>query len=45
MRWGTPCRFTGSAGTVVVTHDQALLWTDGRYFLQVGGGGRGGERA
>jgi hypothetical protein len=27
-------RFTGSAGSVVVTPDQALLWTDGRYFLQ-----------
>lgn len=27
-------RFTGSAGTVVVTTDKALLWTDGRYFLQ-----------
>ena len=27
--------FTGSAGTAVVTKDQALLWTDGRYFLQV----------
>ena len=26
--------FTGSAGTAVVTKDQALLWTDGRYFLQ-----------
>lgn len=26
--------FTGSAGTVVVTRDQALLWTDGRYWLQ-----------
>lgn len=26
--------FTGSAGTAVITHDQALLWTDGRYFLQ-----------
>lgn len=26
--------FTGSAGTVVVTADTALLWTDGRYFLQ-----------
>lgn len=26
--------FTGSAGTVVVTTDKALLWTDGRYFLQ-----------
>jgi hypothetical protein len=28
------CSFTGSAGTAVVTADQALLWTDGRYFLQ-----------
>ena len=27
--------FTGSAGTAVVTKDKALLWTDGRYFLQV----------
>lgn len=26
--------FTGSAGTAVVTHDAACLWTDGRYFLQ-----------
>lgn len=26
--------FTGSAGTVVVTQDAALLWTDGRYYLQ-----------
>jgi len=26
--------FTGSAGTCVVTHEHALLWTDGRYFLQ-----------
>lgn len=26
--------FTGSAGTVVVTAEEALLWTDGRYFLQ-----------
>ena len=26
--------FTGSAGTVVVTHDKAGLWTDSRYFLQ-----------
>ncbi|XP_023537181.1 probable Xaa-Pro aminopeptidase P isoform X1 [Cucurbita pepo subsp. pepo] len=26
--------FTGSAGTAVVTKDQAALWTDGRYFLQ-----------
>ena len=28
--------FTGSAGCAVVTADQALLWTDGRYFLQAG---------
>lgn len=27
-------RFTGSAGTVVITANRALLWTDGRYFLQ-----------
>jgi len=27
-------RFTGTAGTAVVTTEQALLWTDGRYFLQ-----------
>ena len=26
--------FTGSAGTAVVTADKALLWTDGRYFMQ-----------
>lgn len=26
--------FTGSAGTLVVTMDEAKLWTDGRYFLQ-----------
>lgn len=26
--------FTGSAGTLVVTLDEAGLWTDGRYFLQ-----------
>ncbi len=29
-----PRSFTGTAGTVVVTTDKALLWTDGRYFLQ-----------
>ena len=28
--------FTGSAGTLVVTADEAGLWTDGRYFLQAG---------
>ncbi len=26
--------FTGSAGTVVVTDDKALLWVDSRYFIQ-----------
>lgn len=26
--------FTGSAGTMLVTLDEAALWTDGRYFLQ-----------
>ena len=26
--------FTGSAGTLAVLPDRALLWTDGRYFLQ-----------
>lgn len=26
--------FTGSAGTLVVTHDFAGLWTDARYFVQ-----------
>lgn len=26
--------FTGSAGTVVITQDEAGLWTDGRYFIQ-----------
>lgn len=26
--------FTGSAGTLVVTLDEAALWTDGRYFIQ-----------
>ena len=26
--------FTGSAGTVVITLDKAILWTDGRYFIQ-----------
>eukprot|EP00312_Isochrysidales_sp_CCMP1244_P008967 CAMPEP_0196715046 /NCGR_PEP_ID=MMETSP1090-20130531/76018_1 /TAXON_ID=37098 /ORGANISM="Isochrysis sp, Strain CCMP1244" /LENGTH=405 /DNA_ID=CAMNT_0042055151 /DNA_START=62 /DNA_END=1277 /DNA_ORIENTATION=- len=26
--------FTGSAGTALVTADKALVWTDGRYFVQ-----------
>lgn len=29
--------FTGSSGTAVVTDQQALLWTDGRYYLQASG--------
>jgi Xaa-Pro aminopeptidase len=28
------CNFDGSAGTCVITPNQALLWTDGRYFNQ-----------
>lgn len=28
--------FTGSAGTLVVTEQEAGLWTDGRYFVQAG---------
>lgn len=26
--------FTGSAGTAVITHNAACMWTDGRYYLQ-----------
>ena len=26
--------FTGSAGTAIVTEDEAYLWVDGRYFIQ-----------
>lgn len=26
--------FDGSAGTAIVTHKEALLWTDGRYYQQ-----------
>lgn len=26
--------FTGSAGTVIVSEKEAILWTDGRYFIQ-----------
>ena len=26
--------FNGSAGTAIITSKDALLWTDGRYFLQ-----------
>ena len=28
--------FNGESGTVVVTLDRALLWTDSRYYLQAG---------
>ncbi|SET85860.1 aminopeptidase P family protein [Lacrimispora sphenoides] len=28
--------FSGSAGTAVITKDEAGLWTDGRYFVQAG---------
>ena len=28
--------FTGSAGTAVFTSKKAGLWTDGRYFIQIG---------
>lgn len=34
MRRAFVSGFTGSAGTVLVLKDKALLWTDGRYFLQ-----------
>lgn len=34
MRRSFISNFTGSAGTALVLQDQALLWTDGRYFLQ-----------
>jgi len=26
--------FSGSNGTCLTTEDQALMWTDGRYYLQ-----------
>ncbi|MCR3955971.1 MAG: aminopeptidase P family protein [Gudongella sp.] len=26
--------FTGSAGTALITKEEAILWTDGRYFIQ-----------
>ena len=32
MSWITG--FLGETGTAVITHDQALLWTDSRYYLQ-----------
>ena len=36
-RWRTRAfisGFTGSAGTVIITLDKALLWVDSRYFIQ-----------
>ena len=39
LRWRTRefiSGFTGSAGTVIVTMDKALLWTDSRYWIQAG---------
>ena len=36
-RWNTRSwlsGFTGSAGTIVVTLDKALLWVDSRYYIQ-----------
>ena len=39
--------FTGSAGTAVITQDEACLWTDGRYFVQAAkelAGGRCSDR-
>ena len=33
--------FDGSNGTAIFTHDEAFLWTDGRYFLQAEGDLRG----
>jgi Xaa-Pro aminopeptidase len=34
LRRGFISDFTGSAGTAVISATEALLWTDGRYFLQ-----------
>ena len=37
LRWRTRefiSGFTGSAGTVIITQDEALLWVDSRYFIQ-----------
>lgn len=35
--------FTGSAGTALITMDEAFLWTDGRYFLQAASELKGSE--
>eukprot|EP00949_MAST-11_sp_MAST-11-sp1_P001655 g1655.t1 len=34
MRRGFISNFDGSAGTAVITKNQACMWTDGRYFAQ-----------
>lgn len=34
MRREFICGFSGSAGTAIVTEHSALMWTDGRYYLQ-----------
>ena len=34
-REGVALQLSGSAGTAVATDDRAMLWTDGRYILQV----------
>jgi Xaa-Pro aminopeptidase len=34
LRRGFISGFDGSAGTALILQDKALLWTDGRYFLQ-----------
>ncbi|MCQ2342662.1 MAG: aminopeptidase P family N-terminal domain-containing protein [Paludibacteraceae bacterium] len=41
MSWITG--FLGESGTAVVTMDQALLWTDSRYYLQAGEELKGSE--
>ena len=28
--------FSGSNGLCLTTHDKAMMWTDGRYYLQAG---------
>ena len=35
--------FTGSAGTAVISMEEAGLWTDARYFLQAGEQLKGSE--
>lgn len=35
--------FTGSAGTLIISIDEARLWTDGRYFLQAANQLKGSE--